>query len=1011
MSVLDLPRIHFKGVARVNVPTANRNVHNTLEIATNTVLHKGQAVDIKMSPKAYHEYLQSLGPKLNAQGMADENGQFSLACGYNMSGNNHFSWHDTEITALQIRPGECLQQDPLLGGTLNLWGHYNEYLRTSFNRARWVDNDPTRPDSALIYAGQLTISAPNSEANTAHVFSADIDCTHGVRWLNPGYIEQPQPHGFAADLAAARLFQFTVSKDSKDFIINQLNLESEFLEHLKLALAEPDVKGLIVQYCVSNLSPPSQPNMAVFCDLHGSIGLWREHEMATCPAGRILQPENHEHFSNIALQVSQHGLSLNMAISVGHQGYLEALPVDSGLPPKLADKVSLGDLQLQSKEGQTLAMIPEALYNQSLKTAGIIDIPIELNASDLANQSLKLVSDKHSWHEIDWYVQGEQHITYMESPNPKSNQKSNQLVEVYSYFRGTPRAINKLASHNCTTQLISCAPYVETAENGRGQFLIEALSAGSGQIFLGEQHSPLQVRVLSDDWALLDVPDEQVDYDFLYENVMAYYEFIYPFMADKVFSMADKCKCETYARLMWQMCDPNNKHKSYYMPSTREMSLAQSYLFLKYLGNVENSAIPKSLPPCNTELAVAGKIKSKAQLIQALRDAVDLELSIMLQYLYSAYSLPTYAAGEQFVKAGRWTSEQLALVNGSADRRHNSGWRGVLLEIAHEEMIHYLVVNNLLMSLGEPFYAGTPVLAEQAHRKFGLDTDFSFEPFSAQMIAKFVRFEWPTFIPTIGRSIADFYADIKQAFEELPDLYPEGSVSSGGEHHLFLNEVVNRNYPGYQFEVYNRETALFAIQFVTEQGEGVCEQTEQFELSHFNRLRQISKALNQQDIPFESAYPVLKNPVFEARVGCNLVTNPQAQSLMRFYQECHELMFQIMMHHFAQTPRGSLRRSRLMNAAIDLMTGILRPLSVHLMTLPSGIEGRNAGPPVPRAVESSVAEDYAQGCAQLSQRCATLADMARNLDLIQTPDTQIELLEFFQQQMADLAAGNLSREG
>ncbi|CCQ11960.1 Violacein biosynthesis protein vioB [Pseudoalteromonas luteoviolacea B = ATCC 29581] len=1009
MSVLDFPRIHFKGMARVNIPTANRNTQNTLDTTTNTVFQFGQPVDIDLPPARFHEYLHSLGPKVNRFGKKDENGEFSVACGYNMLGNNHFSWHDAKVTALQLRPGDCVVQDPLIGCSVNLWGHYNEYLRTSFNRARWVDNDPTRSDSALIYAGQITLTANGSEASEKHVMSADIDCTHGVRWINPSFINSLDEHAFAEDIAAARLFQFAVNKNSKDFLLNQLGLQSEFIEQLRIALEQEDVKGLVVQYCVSNLSPPVAPNMPVFCDLHGCIGLWRESEMATCPAGRILQPECPQQFAPITLKQAGQWLSINMPISIGHTHHLDPLPVLSGMPPRLAAKTPLGVLQLKTASDELIAEIPEVLYNACLDTGGIIDVTIQTHTDGLELQSLKLVSQSHSWHEIDWQVQAEQHIIYMESPNLIELQKSKQYIDVYSYFRGILKPINGLTSYNAGPQRVQCDEFIETNEQGRGLFLVEALTPGSGEVFLGEQYSRVQIRVLSNDWALLNVPDEQVDYDFLYKNVMAYYEFVYPFMADKVFSMADKCKCETYARLMWQMCDPKNKEKSYYMPSTREMSQAQSFLFLKYLSNVEKSAIPKVLPYCNTDVTVTGKIKNRTQLIRALKDSVDLELSIMLQYLYSAYSLPNYAAGEALVNAKRWTQEQLELVNGGADRRHNSGWRGAILEVAHEEMIHYLVVNNLLMSLGEPFYCGNPVLGQQANEKFGLDTDFSYEPFGLQSITKFVRFEWPRFIPTIGLSIADFYADIKRAFEQLPDLYPKDAKGSGGEHHLFLNEVINRQYPAYQFEVYNRQTALFAIEFVTEQGEGVTAQSEQFELGHFHRLRQIAMALTNQEQPFEPAYPVLKNPVFKPRAGCNLVTDPESQALMAFYQQCHELMFQIMMHHFSQRPLISMRRSRLMNAAIDLMTGILRPLSVKLMTMPSGTKGRNAGPPVPESVSSFVDKDYAGGCQQLSWRCAQLAAAAKALNLNVT--TQIELLEFFQQQLADLAAGTLSKEG
>lgn len=141
---------------------------------------------------------------------------------------------------------------------------------------------------------------------------------------------------------------------------------------------------------------------------------------------------------------------------------------------------------------------------------------------------------------------------------------------------------------------------------------------GATRIVLGTGKAKqyLGVRVLPDDWDLDDVPAEQVDYAFLYRHVMSYYELVYPFMSDKVFSLADQCKCETYSRLMWQMCDPQNRDKSYYMPSTRELSLPKSRLFLKYLTQVEAAAAAKAAAP---EPATPHAIGCKAELIDELK--------------------------------------------------------------------------------------------------------------------------------------------------------------------------------------------------------------------------------------------------------------------------------------------------------------------------------------------------------------------------------------------------------
>ncbi|MEG1323674.1 MAG: ferritin-like domain-containing protein, partial [Janthinobacterium sp.] len=463
-----------------------------------------------------------------------------------------------------------------------------------------------------------------------------------------------------------------------------------------------------------------------------------------------------------------------------------------------------------------LARIPEPLYRDYWHHHGVFDVPLQHAPTQ---GSLSLGSAQAQWDEADWVLQSDSNQLYLEAPNRNKQEAFPQTITVQSRFRGALAAPEALQAQAEDGALLTVERQPSPLGHGYTALTLTGRRPGATRVVLGagKHKHYLGVRVLPDDWDLDDVPAERVDYAFLYRHVMSYYELVYPFMSDKVFSLADQCKCETYARLMWQMCDPQNRDKSYYMPSTRELSLPKSRLFLKYLTQVEAKA-KAAVPAPATPHAIA----SKAELIDELKKAIDLELSLMLQYLYAAYSIPNYAQGAALVQAGRWLPAELELACGAEDRRRNSGTRGMLLEIAHEEMIHYLLVNNVLMALGEPFHRGAPLLGQQARQRFGLDTEFAFEPFSEHVLARFVRFEWPDYLPTPGKSIATFYIAIRQAVAELPGLFESDGGKRGGEHHLFLKELTNRAYPGYQLEVSDRDSALFAIDFVTEQGEGVA---------------------------------------------------------------------------------------------------------------------------------------------------------------------------------------------
>ncbi|NRR29328.1 iminophenyl-pyruvate dimer synthase VioB [Oxalobacteraceae bacterium] len=1005
MSILDFPRLHFRGFARANVPTANRNTHGHIDIASNTVSMGGVPFDLRRAPSEFHAHLKQLAPRFNAEGKPDPEGIFSQAAGYNFCGNNHFSWENTRITGVQLHDGEVDTGDSLVGAKLALWGHYNDYLRTTFNRARWVDNHPAQPDTTLIYAGQFTLSGQHATPNCPSLFSADIGQAHSVRWLGSGHITERNGHFLDEEFGRSRLFQFSVAKQDPHFLFNPDQALPASMRTLQQALADDEVLGLTIQYALFNMSTPQKPDSPVFYDLAGSIGLWRRDELATYPAGRLLLPRQSS-LGPVLVKVHADRVSLNMPTAVPFTTRTASAVSEQHPTHALGGKLALGDLLLHGSGGALLARIPERLYLDHWRHHGVFDVPLRQAAA--AAESLSLSSPQAQWDEADWVHQSDSNHLYLEAPNRQKQQDFPQTITVQSRFRGA------LAEHPALTatpedgEMLATQLLPSVLGKGYAELSLTGRRSGATRVKLGEGKDAqfIGARVLPDDWLLDEVPAEQVDYAFLYQHVMSYYELVYPFMSDKVFSLADHCKCETYARLMWQMCDPQNRDKSYYMPSTRELSQPKARLFLKYLAQVEAAA--KAAPP---KAATTHVISCKGELIGELKKAIDLELSLMLQYLYAAYSIPNYAQGEQLVTAGRWLPDELELACGTEDRRRNSGARGALLEIAHEEMIHYLLVNNVLMALGEPFYAGVPLLGQEARERFGLDTEFAFEPFSEHVLARFVRFEWPDYLPTPGKSIATFYIAIRKALAELPGLFDAGGGKRGGEHHLFLKELTNRAYPAYQLEVGDRDSALFAIDFVTEQGEGVAVDSPHFDASHFHRLRALAGKFSARAKPFEPAVPALKNPVLDARADCSVVSDPTTRSLMQLYQGCYELTFLLMAHHFAQQPLGSLRRSRLMNASIDIMTGLLRPLSAALMNMPSGTPGRNAGPPVPGPLATTVSADYSIGCAMLAQKCLALAQYARSLEADVVGVTQIDMLEFFNQQLTDLSRGKLSREG
>ncbi len=1090
MSILDFPRLHFRGYARIHAPTGQKN--GLVDLSTNTVYMNGDRFDSSHPVSDYHHYLDQSFPRFNAEGEIDDQGAFSTAKGWDFGGNGHFAI-DAKFVSAQRQPFEIDQTDLIVGRSIDLWGHYNEYLGTTVNRARVFDCDPTSNWTTTLLIGQLSFGREARSHDTSYLLSAPVAGYQPARWQNFDHIHQLPEHCLNAEFKRSAVHQFTVSK-TDEWLWSDEVAQSPTVAMLREAMDREDVLGLVVQFGLSNMSTPLQPDSPVFWELHGTIGLWYAGEMRSYPHGRLLAPQPNKTLSNLTVQVTPQAASLNLVTAVpciGRETTAGSEPIHA-----IASKLNLGDLELRTLQTQRLiARIPSKSYEKSAHDliSGIVDVPLiepfEQLQAEIEQQGLCITTEQGQIlvQEKEVNLQVEEACLFLEFPNWKQNQDFAAEIEVRSFVRGRPTAVNaihlrqfyhsKALPHlRCefeqrnpgqvfyppsTLDIVSfkteagtfeskCT--IATDEQGYGSVTVRGARSGTTRILLSEKlgefpgdpsdldaaskaydnddllgfwsgAGSFAVRVLTDDWHLEEIPDRSVDFALIYQHILAYYELCFSFMKAEVFSLADKCKVETYARLMWQMSDPANRNKTYYMPPTRDMSYPKAMLLRKFLNNQQRVGyVPAATPQPKT---VQRSLNTRDQLVQALKHAAELEIAVMLQYIYAAYSIPNYVTGAELVKLGRWTPKQLQIACGDNQEVRNYGMRGVLLEVSHEEMIHFLMVNNILMAIGEPFYAAVPNFSE-LNQRFPIETDFALEPFNATTIQRFMRFEYPDFLeenlthdpetdssdsPHLYGSLSELYRQIRQGLETIPDLFVcAKKQGAGGEHHLFLREDINKANPDYQFEVDDVKSALFAIDVIVEQGEGCDPQSPKFERSHFQQFRRLTEVLAQQQmldsvtgclVPWNPAYPALRNPTLQSRDhATTVVTIPETRAVMQIHDECYFLMMQMMVQHFGQTPNASLRRSKLMNAAIDVMTGMMRPLGELLMTLPSGKRGRTAGPAFEIEMPIYI-PDPAVACQMMSRRFERLGQQARACSAISS--TVYELFDFYAQFFADLA--------
>jgi len=138
------------------------------------------------------------------------------------------------------------------------------------------------------------------------------------------------------------------------------------------------------------------------------------------------------------------------------------------------------------------------------------------------------------------------------------------------------------------------------------------------------------------------------------------------------------------------------------------------------------------------------------------------------------------------------------------------------------------------------------------------------------------------------------------------------------------------------------DSALAAIEQIIETGEASLQKHED---SHYLRLLKLQKdveAATRQSVTFEPAREVVTNPVTVARVGCTLLTHPDAVSVAEIFDAVYEISLQMIARFFAFPDDKVLK----VMAFGPLMTMAMRPLAEMLGQLNAGDDPKQkAGPP------------------------------------------------------------------
>lgn len=344
-----------------------------------------------------------------------------------------------------------------------------------------------------------------------------------------------------------------------------------------------------------------------------------------------------------------------------------------------------------------------------------------------------------------------------------------------------------------------------------------------------------------------------------------------------------------------------------------------------YVGPSGSSGFARRIP---------ATITNRGQLIDALSVAASLEHAILLQYLYTAWTLK------------RRPDEGL---DPKRERLLRS-WGQTMLRVSHEEMIHLGIIVNLLNVLG-----AAPVL-HRPNFPQALSPESPFElsltRWDDHTLWRYVRMELPQGEPLppepenarpagVSPTVIEF-----DYLGELYDIIRAGFVRLGEEVFLVPTGLDEETRWGLQVRaipaVTDLTSALKALDLVVEQGEGAPENRED---SHYERFRRLRREFAELPKGFVPTRNVVDNPRTWANhrdtpLPGTYIENELTRRVAAVANDAYRILMLLMLQMFsydAPPPSGPpmlMDRDLVKASAKQLMSSFLRAIAEILTELP-----------------------------------------------------------------------------
>ncbi|MEW5726974.1 MAG: hypothetical protein AB1918_04035, partial [Pseudomonadota bacterium] len=298
MSILDFPRLNFRGIFTTNPCTANND-----DVMPSVVTRDTNALGQNLAGMTDDQAIRYLNSAVEMQNYDDPAGvKTFIRTGWNPMGDHTTTWDDTRITSAVTAPpgGKApAKPDPIVGIGVELLGAMKPDGTVSTPMI--CDLDPTGLVSTQLWIGGIRFfqDTPKGRKVLAEVFH---DCRAYQDWLNFCATVAPPGQPYAGEqnfVGIACVWQFVIPKDKlpayKSFgvdspalaaLLSAAQASGGIAVRFKCYEVEPGYTDGYLAQAISQGNAVSNP---AYGYLIGSIGVWGAGEPQSEPAGRKLE--------------------------------------------------------------------------------------------------------------------------------------------------------------------------------------------------------------------------------------------------------------------------------------------------------------------------------------------------------------------------------------------------------------------------------------------------------------------------------------------------------------------------------------------------------------------------------------------------------------------------------------------------------------------------------------------------------------------------------------------------